>query len=45
MPNFCFNEITITGKIENVRNLMDKIDAFLVTTEDQRIPHAQIFPG
>jgi hypothetical protein len=43
MPNFCFNEITITGKIENVRNLMDKIDAFLVTTEDQRIPHHGLF--
>lgn len=43
MPNFCFNEITISGEIGNVQKLVDKINAFLETPEEMRKPHQGLF--
>jgi len=43
MPNWCQNEITITGEIENVQKLIDKVNAFLETPEEMRKPHQGLF--
>lgn len=43
MPNWCQNEITISGEIENVQKLVDKVNAFLETPEEMRKPHQGLF--
>lgn len=43
MPNWCQNELTITGEKDNVQKIKDIIDEFLQTPEDQRKPHQGLF--